>query len=260
MTYNLGSCRGMPHFGKTYFDATGLDILALSTFPDDDTINDIALEVAEEADSLIALLGLAPAQLHRGDDPAPPMLPSIAAWYPSTEDDCDADSISSAQELQDLIERAEDDTVSRTRAQAEEFLTLTSAALALSAEDMINIHSLPDSDQTPEILDEIVAEEQASIQAAVDNLPALSITEVSKPLGQGSVTAQSLNFDHLVDLRRRHQTIQAARGAKERSLRQQLIRKFHEALKEDSEQGKATGTGLERAAPLACIGPRGAWW
>ncbi|KAJ7827971.1 hypothetical protein B0H14DRAFT_3719732 [Mycena olivaceomarginata] len=257
-------------YSHTYFDATGLDILALSTFPDDDTINGIALEAAEEADSLIALLGLAPAQLHRGDDPVPPMLPSIAAWYPPTTDDCDADSISSTQELQDLIEIAEDDAVSRTRAQAEELLTLTSAALALSADDMIKIHSLPDSDQTPEILDEIVAEEQASIQAAVDNLPALSIAEGSKPLGQGSVTAQSLNFDHLVDLRRRHQTIQAARGVrtrtvdsgntekeKERSLRQQLIRKFHEALKEGSEQGKATGTGLERAARWRASAPGG---
>ncbi|KAF8207331.1 hypothetical protein K438DRAFT_1962263 [Mycena galopus ATCC 62051] len=257
-------------YSHTYFDATGLDILALSTFPDDDTINDVALEAAEEADSLIALLGLAPAQLHRGGNPASPMLPSIAAWYPPTKDDCDADSISSAQELQDLIDKVEDDTVSRTRAQTEELLTLTSAALALSADDMIKIHSLPDSDQTPEILDEIVAEEQASIQAAVDNLPALSATEVSKPLGQGSATAQSLNFDHLVDLRRRHQTIQAARGVrtrtvdsgnaqkeKEQSLRQQLIRKFHEALKEDSEQGKATGTGLERAARWRASAPGG---
>ncbi|KAF8209530.1 hypothetical protein K438DRAFT_1503605, partial [Mycena galopus ATCC 62051] len=211
-------------YSHTYFDATGLDILALSTFPDDNMISDVALEAAEEADSLIALLGLAPAQLHRGENPAPPILPSIAAWYPPTKDDCDADSISSAQELQDLLEKAEEDTISRTRAQTEDLLTLTSAALALSADDMIKI-------------------------------------EVSKPLGQGSATAQSLDFDHLVELRRRHQTIQATRGVrtrtvdsgnaekqKERSLRQQLIRKFHEALKEDSEQGKATGTGLERAA------------
>ncbi|KAJ7320998.1 hypothetical protein DFH08DRAFT_713262, partial [Mycena albidolilacea] len=41
------------------------------------------------------------------------------------------------------------------------------------------------------------------------------------------------------------------------SLRQQLIRKFHEALKEDSEPGKATGTGLERAARWRASAPGG---
>ncbi|KAJ7791630.1 hypothetical protein B0H14DRAFT_3890546 [Mycena olivaceomarginata] len=225
-------------YSHTYFDATGLDILALSTFPDDDTINDIALEAAEEAASLIALLGLHP---HSYIEVMIPRRRCYQALPP--------DSISSAQELQDLIERAEDDTVSRTRAQAEELLTLTSAALALSAEDMINIHSLPDSDQTPEILDEIVAEEQASIQAAVDKLPALSITEIC-----GAVIKQ---FRLLVGCARELWIVVTRKRRKERSLHQQLIRKFHEALKEDSEQGKATGTGLERTARWRASAPGG---
>ncbi|KAJ7909891.1 hypothetical protein B0H13DRAFT_1616161 [Mycena leptocephala] len=260
-------------YSHTYFDTTGLDILALSAFPSDDTIDEIASEAAEESDSLIALLGLAPSQLLRADDLEERKLPSIAAWYGHVKDsdaDSDTGSISEAQQLQDLMEKAEDDTVSRTRAEAQELLTLTSASLALSADDMMKIHSLPDADEIPEILDEIVAEEQTAIPAAVNNLPAVSISEATKPLGEGSATPEHLNFDYLVELRRRHQTIQAARGvrtrvinsanpdvAKELSLRQQLIRKFHLALKEESEQDQAIGTGLVRSSRWRSSAPGG---
>lgn len=118
-----------------------------------------------------------------------------------------------------------------------------------------------------EILDEIFAEEQEVIQAALVNVPALSVSEPSKPLGRGLATPETINFDHLVELRRRHQTIQAARGvrtrvldtttekAKEASLRQQLIRKFHLALKEEQEQ--AVGTGLNRAVRWQTSAPGG---
>lgn len=83
------------------------------------------------------------------------------------------------------------------------------------------------------------------------------------------MTADVIDFDYLVDLRRRHQTIQAARGvrtravdsstgkAKEASLRQQLIRKLHLALKEDQDQDLATGTGLERSARWRAPAPGG---
>ncbi|KAJ7122137.1 hypothetical protein C8R44DRAFT_876453 [Mycena epipterygia] len=390
-------------YSHTYFDNTGLDILALSTFPSDDAIEALASEAAEESDSLIALLGLAPSQLHPGAIPTAPVLPSIDSWYydaaadSNSDSDSDDESISEAQQLQDLIDKAEDDRVPRTRSQAQEILNLTSAALALSADDMIKIqrlaeneseipatvsffrillsfhHDLSDtalpraasatfcnivfqpwlreisdgsrvdlifwdfnsrrrrfcalfllapslcrtmvldlavtrpvpatffwgvicvaprilaqarhqmpprplamdvdtacSDAVPSsravplvgltsfILDELAAEEHGYIQATIDSLPGLAISEPSKPLGRGLTTSDVVNFDSLVELRRSHQTIQAARGvrtrvvdrssekAKEASLRQQLIRKLHLALKED--QGQATGTGLERAA------------
>ncbi|KAK7035181.1 hypothetical protein R3P38DRAFT_2772186 [Favolaschia claudopus] len=80
---------------------------------------------------------------------------------------------------------------------------------------------MDDTDSTPEVFDEIIAEEQAAL-----NLPAVNISdEPSKPLGRDSPDSDK---------------------AKARSLRQQLIRKFHLALKE--EQDTATGTGWERAA------------
>ncbi|KAJ6615027.1 hypothetical protein B0H10DRAFT_2220789 [Mycena sp. CBHHK59/15] len=247
-------------YSHTYFDTTGLDILALSTFPTDADINAMASEAAEESDSLIALLGLAPSQLN-SDAPTTP--PSIDKWYDDSDDE---ESISEAQELQDLMDQVEDETVLRTRKQTQELLGLTSAALALSADDMIRIHSLPDPDGG--LLHELVAEEQVAIQAATVDLAPLAISETSKPLGRGSATAQTMDFDHLVDLRRRHQAIQAARGvrtrvidptnaekAKEASLRQQLIRKFYLALKE--EQDRAVGTGVEREVRWKASAPSG---
>ncbi|KAJ7907834.1 hypothetical protein B0H13DRAFT_1618080, partial [Mycena leptocephala] len=77
----------------------------------------------------------------------------------------------------------------------------------------------------------------------------------------------TINFDYLVELRRRHQTAQAARGVRTRvvdwssekakavSIRQQLIKKLHLALKE--EQDHATGTGLERSARWHAPAPGG---
>ncbi|KAJ7242483.1 hypothetical protein C8J57DRAFT_1084298 [Mycena rebaudengoi] len=248
-------------YTHTYFDNTGLDILALSTFPSDEDIDNAAAEAAEESDSLIALLGLAPSKLHAGSIPTLSILPSIDSWYEDVDEsdgeDCtsDEESISEAQQLQGLLDKAEDEVAVGTHAKAEELLNLTSAALALSADDMMKIHT--SNENEAEILDELAAEEQGSIRALIDAVPDLSTTEPTKPLGRGSATADTVDFDYLVELRRRHQTVQAARGvrtrvldwssdkAQEASLRQQLIKRLHLALKED--QDKAAGTGLERS-------------
>jgi hypothetical protein len=110
-----------------------------------------------------------------------------------------------------------------------------------------------------EVMDELIAEEQRNmgiVESALSKVTPLSVSEASKPLGRGSATAETITFNHLVELRRRHQTIQAARGVRTRvvdttaekakgaSLKQQLIRKFHLALKE--EQDQAAGTDLNR--------------
>ncbi|KAJ7670785.1 hypothetical protein DFH06DRAFT_980885 [Mycena polygramma] len=261
-------------YSHTYFDNTGLDILALSTFPTDDDIDCAAAEAAEESDSLIALLGLAPSHLHPGAVSSIPVLPSIDSWYNVVEDEdsaSDSGSISEAQQLQDLIDQAEelveDTTARHPRKQTQELLNLTSAALALTADDMIKIHT--SNDNEAEILDEVEAEEHSAVQALKDAIPTLSISEPSKPLGQASAAADTIDFDYLVELRRHHQTVQAARGvrtrvldwssekAKDASLRQQLIKKLHLALKEGTEQEIAPGTGLVRKAHWVVPAPGG---
>jgi hypothetical protein len=130
----------------SYFDRSGVDILALAAFPTDAEIEGIARSAVEESDSLIALLGLAPSKLHynAAKSRAPPILPSIGAWYDHDlqsdgdwDDSSGTDSISSARELQELVERAGNTSApGRTRAQDDKLLKLTCAALALEADEM----------------------------------------------------------------------------------------------------------------------------
>lgn len=140
----------------TYFDNTGIDILTLATYPTDKEIDDVASEAVQEADSLVALLGLVPAQLHRLQQGAQTVtMPSISAWYSESAalsegndsegdgfddtTDSDAESLSEAQELQELIELEERNLVSRTKKQDDELMNLTCAALAITTNDLINV-------------------------------------------------------------------------------------------------------------------------
>lgn len=47
-------------YSHSYFDHEGLDLLAFSTYPSDADIGLASQDAAEEANSLIALLGLTP--------------------------------------------------------------------------------------------------------------------------------------------------------------------------------------------------------
>ena len=51
-------------YSHTYFDHEGLDLVILSTYPTNDEIELISEEAAQEADSLVALLGVDPEMLH----------------------------------------------------------------------------------------------------------------------------------------------------------------------------------------------------
>lgn len=61
----------------TYFDHTNIDLRALATYPTDDKIDEVAREVAQEADSLVALLDIVPGQLHCLQGAPVVVLPSI---------------------------------------------------------------------------------------------------------------------------------------------------------------------------------------
>lgn len=78
--------------------------------------------------------------------------------------------------------------------------------------------------------------------------------ENSRPLGHGASRYDDLDFEMLVEMRRKHQTKQAASGVRTKkiktsgdTLRGQIIRQFHEALKEAQDE-RGAGTGLERDA------------
>lgn len=88
----------------THFDSRGLDIPALATFPDDNEIDTAAKEASEEAESLLALLGISPKRLQEGSAVTLPPITSLHVdedWF-----GC-GDVISEAQQLQDLIQKAD---------------------------------------------------------------------------------------------------------------------------------------------------------
>jgi hypothetical protein len=110
--------------------------------------------------------------------------------------------------------------------------------------------------------EEIIAEEYSEIRDLIEKLPAIRAPdEPAKPIGQGVITFEDLDFDALVRMRRSHQTRQAAKGVRTKlsrdipddeqtktaTLKQQIIIQFHEALRE-SQDDKAIGTGYERSA------------
>jgi hypothetical protein len=92
-----------------------------------------------------------PGQLHRlqGVSTNLPSILSLFASLPeeddlislASSDDADDESISEAQELQDLIDGEENInvTVSRSQAQEERMLSLTCASLAVTADEMMNV-------------------------------------------------------------------------------------------------------------------------
>lgn len=108
--------------------------------------------------------------------------------------------------------------------------------------------------------EELLAEEFSELQDIAHMLPMVDIPdERSKPFGLGEATYDTLDFEALVNMRRDHQTYQAAHGVRTKqsptddetkitmTLRRQIIRELHQALKE-SQDDKAVGTGSERAA------------
>jgi hypothetical protein len=107
-----------------------------------------------------------------------------------------------------------------------------------------------------ELLEEITAEEYQHLCEFQTNLPELQTSdELSKPLGHGGITIDDLDFTPLVDMRRRHQTRQAALGVHTRkskstdpdiTLKQNIVRSMREVLKEQDD--RAVGTGCECSA------------
>ena len=135
----------------TYFDAAGLDELSLSAFPSDEEIHIITGQAADEADSLVGLLGLSPSQVH-GLHHTGPALSSISAWYSTpqiSQDDnfetsstisTEDEEVSEAQQLQDLLDAEEGLSVSRTMREEREVTKLACAAVALTADEMTKVY------------------------------------------------------------------------------------------------------------------------
>lgn len=146
-------------YTHTYFNHTDIDLRVLATFPTNEEIDEVADMAMQEVDSLLALLGIVPGQLHGLRDSSAIVLPNLVALWDNssrntfqptdvadsdiasiTDSEDEMEDISEAQELQELIGREETSISSRTRDQDEQMINLTCAALALTADEMMNVY------------------------------------------------------------------------------------------------------------------------
>ncbi|KAF8148818.1 hypothetical protein B0H34DRAFT_735383 [Crassisporium funariophilum] len=238
-------------YNHTYFNNAGLDELALATFPSDSDIDLAAQAAADEADSLLRLLDLRPQQIQSLKQLIP-ALPTIDSWFRDEtyddEGDKDNKSSSDAQELQRLFDKGEDMSLLQTEAEERKLMNLT--------DEMTKVQSLYDPAFDLEG-EEITTEEYMDVQAATARIhDIVTNDQPSKPLGSNAVVFEELDLDALIEMRRRHETRQAAMGVKTRNpsttlskatKQAKLIQRLHLVLKETQED-TTIGTGLERKA------------
>ncbi|KAJ7504705.1 hypothetical protein B0H11DRAFT_1852265 [Mycena galericulata] len=238
-------------YSHTYYDNRGANLKNLAVCPSDAEIKAASELAAAEAEALISLLGLVPEQLHR-KKAAP--LPGIAAWYDDDDentahdeefDDNDEIRPSDAEELQVLLDQQENAPIRSTRME-QEVMSLTCASIAVTADEHMRFQQMDE-----ELADGILSEEYLALQEAMSEL------STSEPLTLHGA-ASTLDLSPLVEQRRRHQTRQAEKCSRtktsktatapdsEESIRRQILRKFHEILKED--QSRALGSTVERQA------------
>ncbi|KIM79928.1 hypothetical protein PILCRDRAFT_73649 [Piloderma croceum F 1598] len=184
-------------------------------------------------------------------------------WYDSDDEssehetDDGSDGSDDPNELQNLMDNEENPVGSRTIKQDKQLLALTYASLSITVDELTKVHALPDADE--EQMEELIAEEYRHIKEALSfNFPSARIDEVVQPLGYGATNPNfdEVDFDVLVRMHRQHQTHHATMGVwtkgtsekqlpdaqKNISLRQQIIRRFHEVLKEEQDRAPCTGS------------------
>ena len=104
----------------------------------------------------------------------------------------------------------------------------------------------------------MIYEEYSQAQRTLDlykSLPAVRIPdELTRPLGHGELKSNDLDFEMMINMRRKHQTKHAASGVRTKkvkvshsTMRSHILQEFHQALKEAQDDHSA-GTGVERVA------------
>lgn len=268
-------------YSHTYFDHEGLDLLVLSTFPTDAEIMAIAEIAAQEADSLIALLGVNVSTLH--NPRAQAWLPSIGSWLDDDFDFLDQDSefedpvSGETDNLQHILDEEENSPIARSAKIDKQCLTLAGAAISLVAEDATAVYVFYYISCLPtecsysqrfaaideEELEQVTSEEYVQVQQVRDAIRGLNLPDqLSRPIGHSETKISELDFDILIDMRRNHETKQAVLGVRQRkarntnSIRARLVQEFHSALR-DAQDEVAAGTGLERQTRWRTAAPGG---
>ena len=69
-------------YNHTHADCNGVDLSLLSIFPNDEEINQFAVQAFEEAQNLLAVTGIVPSSMGRSHN-----LPDINSWFPGSASD-----------------------------------------------------------------------------------------------------------------------------------------------------------------------------
>ncbi|PSR74626.1 hypothetical protein PHLCEN_2v9692 [Hermanssonia centrifuga] len=257
-------------YNHTYMDSHGMDLQVLAVYPTDKEIADVACVAFEEAEALVALLGVVPPQLHR-EDPTLISLPGFDSLLHNdlftdneTEEYSHEDDQDCAAKLRQLLR--EDHWHTGLSAKEDEKLTnLSLAAMSLSIDDMLTVASLPDDDVDTE--KDICTQERSRIRAQTEFiLPDVDVLEGEKPFGKGTFSMERLDLGFLVAERMKHQTRQAEHGVRTQtgmttvssegsegskeptsthSARRAILKGIQEVLREQQDRGNSTGRNRE---------------
>ena len=133
-------------YNHTYLDSHDIDLLSLVIFPSDAQIEALAQEAAEEAESLISILGILPQSLYHPFHHNP--FPPISTWY---HDEPETESINDDNETEcgmpavtRLIRQFEEPPFFSSLADSDQgqLDNLTNAAIAVAVEDHINMYDI----------------------------------------------------------------------------------------------------------------------
>jgi hypothetical protein len=134
-------------YHHSYFDTTGLDLIQLSAFPSDESIQSAAARAYEEAVSLIRLLGIETAILKQVNA----ISARLPSWYTpafshaideSDEEDDSSDTDDDETEaniLQQLLDAEASDRPLGKKAVEDKIESLTAAAASLAANDFMKV-------------------------------------------------------------------------------------------------------------------------
>jgi hypothetical protein len=241
-------------YNHTYTDNRDIDLVALSTYPSDSELNDVAKTAYEEVENLWTLLGAPPSLTQSG----PIKLPSIRTWFKSPDNDhglpasteaiaeeefdsdyesCVGDPDSDGEEDNESaeVQRALDyleKTITKSFREDDEINGLALAAVSLSVGDglamqvlsamrtkfvliwLIYRHGLPELDANE--MEKMISDERARISASL-NACLAPINAPDEPMNHFDVDLSYLSFDKLVRLRLAHQTRQAATGVRKKT-------------------------------------------
>ncbi|KAJ2912563.1 hypothetical protein MD484_g7863, partial [Candolleomyces efflorescens] len=263
-------------YSHAYHDRRDMNLAALNTFPTDDEIkNELAAEAYEEAENLWNVVGFVPVYEQESAAPIPGGELQTFRWVVSTprdfetaagpttpnanddyDDALEPESTSKAEDaatrIEERLEMMEEMVLTSSKDE-EEVNRLAFAAVSLSLDDSMQIHSLPELSK-----DEQLSEAQDLRKHLEDCLRVCSedVVEVEAECDASLSNLTRNDFSTLVAHRRAHQRKQAETGTRKRvqaeaptddqvktATRAQILRKLNDKIKELEERGVTTAVG-----------------